>query len=62
MNALIKEQDLKLWAGCGQKNTLEKWLKQQGIAYFINKKGKIVTTQAACDAALLGQKYEEIDF
>jgi len=60
--ALISQNQLKKWASCGQLNTLEQWLKDNGIRYFKNRKGEIVTTVAACDAALLGQRHEEIDF
>lgn len=59
---LIHETELKAWTGCGQKNTLEKWLRENGIKYFINKKGSIVTTIEACNNALLKKKHEEIEF
>lgn len=62
MDALINQNQLKKWAGCGHLNTLEQWLIDNGIKYFKNKKGEIVTTLAACDKALLEQKHEEIDF
>lgn len=61
-SALISQSQLKEWAKCGQLNTLEQWLKENGIKYFKNRKGEIVTTLAACDEALLRQKHEEIDF
>lgn len=60
--ALINQGQLKKWSGCGQLNSLEQWLKDNGIKYFKNKKGEIVTTITGIDQALLGQKHEEIDF
>lgn len=60
--ALINQTQLKEWSKCGHLSTLEQWLKDNGIKYFKNKKGEIITTIAACNEALLGQKHEEIDF
>lgn len=61
-NSLVSQTQLKEWSKCGQLTTLERWLRDNGIKYFRNKKGEIVTTVAACDAALLGQRHEEIEF
>lgn len=60
--ALLDQDQLKAWAKCSHLNKLEQWLKDNGIRYFKNGKGEIVSTVEACNSALLSKKHEEIDF
>jgi hypothetical protein len=63
MNELLNEKSLKSWAGCGQRASLERWLRDHGICYFRNRKGEIVSTVAACNSAL-SKEYsnEQVEF
>lgn len=60
--ALLDQNQLKEWSQCGHLSKLEKWLKENGIKYFKNGKGEIVSTVEACNSALLSKKHEEIEF
>lgn len=62
---LVTEPDLMDWLGIHKHTLLEKRLRELKIPYIYGAKGKICTTQAAIDYALLGkepEKYEPIEF
>lgn len=52
---LLTEDDLMEWTGVRQRTALERLLRKLGIAYGYGAGNRIVTTQAAVDAALVGR-------
>ena len=50
---LLDEANLMAWSGHAQRVRLEKWLKEQRIPYRYGKGGRIITTLAAVNAALV---------
>lgn len=62
---LLDEDALKAWSGYSQRARLEEWLRERKIPYTRGQGGRICTTQAAIDAALMGRPAAaepEIDF
>lgn len=53
MSALITEEELMKQLGYERRGDLVRWLREAGIKYRPAKGGKIVTVQAAIDAAFV---------
>lgn len=45
---------LQEMSGYDRRSDVRRWCDDNGIVYFLNRRGEPVTTQAAVDAALLG--------
>jgi hypothetical protein len=63
---LLNEEDLKNWLGFNRRLDLERHLQSIRIPYFYGRGGRIRTTTAAIDKALIGGResspIEEIEF
>ncbi len=50
---LLTEESLMEWSGYQRRADIMHWLDDRGIPYWLGKGGRICTTQAAVDAAML---------
>ena len=48
--SLVSEEDLKAWTGYTRSGDIEKWLKENGVAFRTGKKGRICVTEEALNA------------
>ncbi len=63
MNRLVKYDDLKEWSDVRQRNKLIDWLKENHIAFRLNRSGYPVTTVDAINRSLESDSNdEEVDF
>ena len=59
MHSLLTQQDLMDWLNIKQGAALERELDRRGVHYW-KVRGKVVTTQTAIDASLLGTKEKAV--
>lgn len=63
IKALVTQEDLSQWLGFERKSDIEQWLRSRGIWYDHGKAGRVVTTEAAINAAQRkGQDVGELRF
>jgi hypothetical protein len=60
--ALLDEKDLSNWCGYKRRGDIEKFCREHGVKFTTGKDGRILTTQAVLDAAILGESSNEIEF
>lgn len=60
--ALLNEKDLSNWCGYKRRGDIEKFCREHGVKFTTGKDGRILTTQAVLDAAILGESSNEIEF
>lgn len=51
---LLQQDHLLEWTGFRRPGDLEKWLRENGVPYRRGRGGRLITTQAAVDAVLIG--------
>ncbi|MBN6743020.1 hypothetical protein JKG47_21535 [Acidithiobacillus sp. MC6.1] len=71
MDALISEEALLDWLGYSRRADALRWMDEQGVGYWLGKGGRLCTTQAAVDAAIIRiaqesnsrkRRYAPVDF
>jgi hypothetical protein len=63
MKMLITTEQLRKWCGYERKRDIEKWLRDNGIAWRRGKNGEICTTLDAINESLQGStKDKEVTF
>lgn len=55
MDHLVSEESLLEWLGYSRRADAMRWLEEHGISYWLGKGGRICTTQAAVDAAIVAE-------
>lgn len=63
MNSLLDTDQLYEWCGCKQKIRLERWLRLNGIKYWLSANGNPITTlEAINDSSSVTQTSDEFIF
>jgi len=59
---LLNTEQLARWCGYTRKADIERWLRENGIAWRRGKNGEICTTLDAINASLTEKKGREVTF
>lgn len=63
MNSLLDTEQLYEWCGCKQKRRLERWLRLNGIKYWLSANGTPITTvQAINDSVSINHHSDDFIF